>query len=235
VHPGHPTSPAAVLVVDDDPAIRKLVSTTLERCGYGVTEASDGREAVERVRADDPDLIVLDLGLPYVDGWRVLETVQVFSNAGVLVLTGLDCEASRVRGLQLGADDYVIKPFSAAELAARVEAILRRRSLPRPDRDSLYEDDLLRVDLVHQRVWVHGAEIGLTPLEFRLLAALLRKPGETITAAELAREVWHEPRAVLGGRMKVAVKSLRSRLGEAGSMIESVRGFGYRYAADAPA
>jgi two-component system phosphate regulon response regulator PhoB len=77
--------------------------------------------------------------------------------------------------------------------------------------------------------------IGLTPLEFRLLAALLRKPGETITAAELAREVWHEPRAVLGGRMKVAVKSLRSRLGEAGSMIESVRGFGYRYAADAPA
>jgi two-component system alkaline phosphatase synthesis response regulator PhoP len=172
-----------ILVVDDEPKITQLVRDYLERAGFAVRSARDGREAVMRARTDRPDLIVLDLGLPGLDGLDVTRQLRRDSSIPIIMLTARDDEADRVAGLELGADDYVSKPFSPRELVARVRAVLRRQ-LPQAEMEVL-RAGALTLDLPRMRVEVAGQPVGLTTTEFQLLAAMARQPGRIFTRSQL--------------------------------------------------
>jgi DNA-binding response OmpR family regulator len=172
-----------ILVVDDEPKITQLVRDYLERAGFSVQGARDGHEALMRARTDRPDLVVLDLGLPGLDGLDVTRQLRRDSNVPIIMLTARDDEADRVAGLELGADDYVTKPFSPRELVARVRAVLRRQ-LPDAAAETLRADDL-ELDLPRMRVTVAGRGVDLTATEFQLLAAMARQPGRIFTRAQL--------------------------------------------------
>jgi DNA-binding response OmpR family regulator len=220
------------LVADDDADLRALVRGLLERRGCRVVEASDGDEAVRRVWSERPDIVVLDVAMPRVDGWEVLARLRGTGAVPVIMLTRHTGELERVRGLRGGADDYVAKPFSPAELTARVEAVLRRSGgsdVP----DPVYADDLLRVDRAQARVHVAGDPVALTPVEFRLLCALVEEPGRLLSRDDLLERVWGAGSGVGPGQVKLYVGYLRRKLGLGadGGAIETVRGFGYRYRA----
>jgi len=172
-----------ILVVDDEPKITRLVRDYLERAGFAVRTARDGREALMRARTDRPDLVVLDLGLPQLDGLDVARQLRHDSTVPIIMLTARDDEADRVAGLELGADDYVSKPFSPRELVARVRAVLRRQ-LDAQSAEHLAAGDL-SLDLPRMRVSVAGRAVDLTTTEFQLLAALARQPGRIFTRAQL--------------------------------------------------
>jgi DNA-binding response OmpR family regulator len=172
-----------ILIVDDEPKITQLVRDYLERSGFGVVTARDGREAVMRARTDRPDLIVLDLGLPALDGLDVTRQLRRDSQVPIIMLTARDAEADRVAGLELGADDYVTKPFSPRELVARVRAVLRRQA-GEVGGEVLRAGDL-ELDVPKMRAEVSGKAIDLTTTEFQLLAALGRQPGRIFTRGQL--------------------------------------------------
>src|SRR6266542_807339 len=172
-----------ILIVDDEPKITQLVRDYLERSGFAVVTARDGREAVMRARTDRPDLIVLDLGLPDVDGLDVTRQLRRDSQVPIIMLTARDDEADRVAGLELGADDYVTKPFSPRELVARVRAVLRRQA-GEVGGEVLRAGDL-ELDVPKMRAEVAGRAIDLTTTEFQLLAALGRQPGRIFTRGQL--------------------------------------------------
>jgi DNA-binding response OmpR family regulator len=221
-------STSRVLVIDDDTDIRELVRDLLRRSGYLVAEASNGREGLRSLHSWRPDLVVLDVSMPGLDGWETLERIRDVTEVPVLMLTALARELDKVRGLKAGADDYVTKPFGRQELLARVEALLRRG---RPERagDTLpvYQDELLSVDFAQRLVRVQGREVSLTPLEFRLLSALVRHPNQILSHDQLLELVWgHE--GTSRDQVKLYVGYLRRKLGVS-EVIESVRGFGYRY------
>lgn len=220
-------------MIEDEPALRELVRLLLERAGHQVTEAADGREGVRMVFSARPDLVVLDVGLPELDGWAVLERIREMSDLPVLMLTAQATEVHKVRGLQAGADDYVTKPFGRQELVARVEALLRRAggARPREEQPDVLDDGFLSIDFAAHRVTAGGAEVELTPLEFRLLAVLARNPGQLLTHDRLLELVWNDDFGDARDRVKIYVGYLRRKLtnacGEA--PIETVRGMGYRY------
>jgi DNA-binding response OmpR family regulator len=216
-----------VLVVDDDSDIRELVRALLERAGHEVSVAPDGREGLRTFHSWRPDLVLLDVHMPALDGWQTLERIRDLSDVPVLMLTAAGGELEKVRGLKAGADDYVTKPFGRQELLARVEALLRRRGDVRTELPAPYEDALLRVDFEGRRVEAGGREVTLTPLEFRLLGALVRHPNQTLSHEQLLELVWG---TADGSRdqVKLYVGYVRRKLG-APDAIESVRGFGYRY------
>jgi DNA-binding response OmpR family regulator len=172
-----------ILIVDDEPKITQLVRDYLERSGFAVITARDGREAVMRARTDRPDLIVLDLGLPDLDGLDVTRQLRRDSQVPIIMLTARDGEADRVAGLELGADDYVTKPFSPRELVARVRAVLRRQA-GEVGGEVLRAGDL-ELDVPKMRAEVSGKAIDLTTTEFQLLAALGRQPGRIFTRGQL--------------------------------------------------
>jgi DNA-binding response OmpR family regulator len=172
-----------ILIVDDEPKITQLVRDYLERSGFAVITARDGREAVMRARTDRPDLIVLDLGLPDLDGLDVTRQLRRDSQVPIIMLTARDDEADRVAGLELGADDYVTKPFSPRELVARVRAVLRRQA-GEVGGEVLRAGDL-ELDVPKMRAEVSGKAIDLTTTEFQLLAALGRQPGRIFTRGQL--------------------------------------------------
>jgi DNA-binding response OmpR family regulator len=172
-----------ILIVDDEPKITQLVRDYLERSGFAVVSARDGREAVMRARMDRPDLIVLDLGLPDLDGLDVTRQLRRDSQVPIIMLTARDDEADRVAGLELGADDYVTKPFSPRELVARVRAVLRRQA-GEVGGEVLRAGDL-ELDIPKMRAEVLGKPIDLTTTEFQLLAALGRQPGRIFTRGQL--------------------------------------------------
>ena len=174
---------ARILVVDDEPKIVRLVRDYLEGAGFAVTVAHDGSEALMRARTERPDLVVLDLGLPGVDGLDVTRTLRRDSGPPIIMLTARDAETDKVIGLELGADDYVTKPFSPRELVARVRAVLRRRE-PREGAEVLRAGDLI-LDVPRLRVEVAGSPVELTATEFALLAALAREPGRVLTRSQL--------------------------------------------------
>jgi DNA-binding response OmpR family regulator len=174
---------ATILVVDDEPKITQLVRDYLERAGFAVVTAGDGREALMRARTEQPDLVVLDLGLPQLDGLDVTRQLRRDVDVPIIMLTARDDETDKLVGLELGADDYVTKPFSPRELVARVRAVLRRR-------DRVGTDDVLRagdlvLDVPRMRLEVAGRPIELTATEFQLLAAMARQPGRVFTRAQL--------------------------------------------------
>ncbi|MDP9309129.1 MAG: response regulator transcription factor [Actinomycetota bacterium] len=222
---------ASVLVVDDEADIRSLVRELLERAGHDVVEAGDGNEGLRAFFSSRPDLVVLDVSMPGLDGWGTLERIRELSDVPVVMLTAQAQELAKVRGLRGGADDYITKPFGRQELLARVEANLRRR---RSDTDTppTYGDGFVTVDFAQRAVEVAGTPLSLTPLEFRMLAAFVRNSNQVLSHEQLLELAWGDARNAERDQVKLYVGYLRRKLGApAGqeSPIETVRGFGYRY------
>jgi DNA-binding response OmpR family regulator len=226
---------ARVLVIDDDADIRALVAELLGRAGLSVEQAEDGRSGLRALHKTPPDLVVLDVSMPDLDGWQTLERIRDLSEVPVLMLTARGDELERVRGLQAGADDYVVKPFGRQELVARVQALLRRAGRDAAQQQEHYVDDRLTIDFAQRAVTFDGEAVALTPLEFKLLGALVRHPRQVLSRDQLLELVWGNTYGVSGDQVKLYVGYLRRKLAPkdpAGAPIETVRGFGYRYEPD---
>jgi DNA-binding response OmpR family regulator len=220
-----------VLVIEDEPDIARAIAAVLASGGLEVLTAGDGRAGLRSFHAGRPALVLLDIGLPVLDGWAVLDRIRELSDVPVLILTSRSLEADKVRGLRAGADDYVTKPFGNAELLARVEALLRRRPAAAEPAGDVYDDGLVRVTFGGREVRVADRPVSLTPIEFRLLATLVRHPNQVLSPDQLLAQAWQDPAGVGPDRVKFAVMRLRRKLGPDGAdgRIEAVRGFGYRY------
>jgi DNA-binding response OmpR family regulator len=225
-----------VLLVEDDQDITLAVSTVLGRSGFEVATAADGRDGLRAFHSQRPDIVVLDVGLPEMDGWTVLERIRELSGVPVLMLTAHGQEAEKVRGLRAGADDYLTKPFGSAEFVARVQALLRRSPAAGEPAAEVFDDGTIRMNFAAHEVAVAGEPVELTATEYRLLAVLVRHRGQVLSPVKLLELVWSDPFGIGPDRVKYSVMRLRRKLGagDADSQIEAVRGFGYRYRA-APA
>jgi two-component system phosphate regulon response regulator PhoB len=226
-----PVTEQRILVVDDEPDIVALVAYHLARAGYRVSTVSTGHDAVEAARREHPALIVLDLMLPGLSGYEVLEQLRAEASTrdiAVLMLTARREEQDRIRGLSLGADDYLTKPFSPQELVLRVGAILRRMR-PAPVADSATITlGQLEIDTAAHLVRVGGEPVELTPTEYKLLLLLAERRGRVQDRGHLLESVWEAAPDIQTRTVDMHVQRLRAKLGEAGEMIETVRGFGYR-------
>ena len=220
-----------ILVVDDDTSIRTLLRRLLTTEGYEVEEAPDGATALERLAIEPPDLLLLDIMMPDQDGLDVLQTLRRTSDLPVILLTAKDDEADRVLGFRFGADDYVVKPFSSAELAARIAAVLRRAGGGRPATSQL-DFDGLGIDLVRREVTVRGRRVDLPPREYDLLAFLASSPRHTFSRAELLDRVWKSTADPNSATLTEHIGRLRRRIEddpERPRWIHTVRGLGYRF------
>jgi two-component system, OmpR family, phosphate regulon response regulator PhoB len=221
-----------VLVVDDEADITALVAYHLAKAGYRVTTAANGRDALHAAQEERPDLVVLDLMLPGASGYDVLAELrrrQETKDVGVILLTARKEEADRIKGLSLGADDYLPKPFSPQELVLRVGAVLRRLAAPAVATGGVLTAGSLMVDKGAHRVTVDGAEIELTVTEFKLLTTLLEREGRVQSRAQLLESVWQAQPDIQTRTVDMHVQRLRQKLGKAGDAIETVRGAGYRF------
>lgn len=228
---------ATILVIDDSAPLRAMLETVLRRAGHRVLTAADGEEGLRVFQQSRPDLVVLDLHMRGLDGWETLDRLRAISERPVLMLTAAGDERSRVRGLLRGADDYVVKPASPAELQARVVALLRRaRRGDGSPGAAMYDDGLIQVDLSARTARVAGQELALTPLEYRLLAAFVRNPGVTLSKERLLQDVWNAHADGPADHVKQYVGYLRRKLAALtdAEPIETVRGFGYRWTRSAP-
>jgi two-component system phosphate regulon response regulator PhoB len=220
-----------VLVVDDEPDIVALVAYHLAKAGYRVSTAATGKDALEISRRERPALIVLDMMLPGLSGFDVLEQLRgddTMRDVAVLMLTARRDEPDRIRGLSLGADDYLTKPFSAQELVLRVGAILRRVTAGAAAAADILDFGALRIDRSAHRVSVDGVEVELTPTEFKLLMMLADRRGRVQGRAHLLETVWEAAPDIQTRTVDMHIQRLRTKLGAAGDLIETVRGFGYR-------
>ena len=228
-----------ILVVDDEPKIVALARDYLEHAGYAVISAGDGRNALDAIRRRHPDLVVLDLGLPAVDGMEVTREVRRTSDVPIVMLTARDDEIDKVLGLEMGADDYITKPFRPRELVARVKAVLRRtdREMAPGNGDSIRVRDVT-LDVPRMRVDVAGRAVDLTPTEFQLLATLARQPGRIFTRAQLLDAIHGVAFESYERAIDSHVKNLRRKVEpdpRAPRYVETVYGVGYRFADEAEA
>jgi DNA-binding response OmpR family regulator len=223
-----------VLIVEDEKRIVDLIRLYLEREGYAISVASDGMEALSLFREHRPDLVILDLMLPGIDGLEVCRKIRQISTVPIIILTAKGEETDKVVGLSIGADDYVTKPFSPKELLARIRAILRRARLWQATDEELLGDDRLKVNTATRQVWLNGKEITLTALEFDLLATLTASPGRVFSREQLLNLVWGvdyvgDPRVV-----DVHIGNIRKKIEENPSspeLIKTVRDVGYKFEA----
>jgi len=223
-----------VLIVEDEKRIVDLIRLYLEREGYAISVASDGMEALSLFREHRPDLVILDLMLPGIDGLEVCRKIRQISTVPIIILTAKGEETDKVVGLSIGADDYVTKPFSPKELLARIRAILRRVRLWQATDEELLGDDRLKVNTATRQVWLNGKEITLTALEFDLLATLTASPGRVFSREQLLNLVWGvdyvgDPRVV-----DVHIGNIRKKIEENPSspeLIKTVRDVGYKFEA----
>lgn len=223
-----------ILVIEDESDIAALIAYQLTHAGFQVRTASNGREALRVLDADPPDLIVLDIMLPEISGTDLLKTLRSrkeTERTPVILLTALREEEDRVRGFELGADDYVSKPFSPKELVLRVRAVLRRAKPSDGERGPgrRLRAGPITVDIDAHRVTVNDEEVQLTPTEFRLLEVLMERRGRTQSRSALLEAVWETTVDIETRTVDMHMGRLRSKLGEAGALIETVRGFGYRF------
>jgi DNA-binding response OmpR family regulator len=224
-------SRARILVVDDEADIRELLRELLGRAGYDVAVAEDGRAGLRALFAERPELVILDVNMPGLDGWQTLERIRDVSEVPVLMLTARAGELEKVRGLTRGADDYVTKPFGRQELLARIQALLRRTP-GRAGSLETYADEVLSIDFAQRSVSVGDREVSLTPLEFKLLSAFVRHPNQVLSREQLLDLVWGDAFGVSGDQVKLYVGYLRRKLSPDApedAPVETVRGFGYRY------
>ena len=215
-----------ILVVDDERSIRRLLRMYLTDAGYTVAEAPDGEAAVDQVRMGGIDLVLLDLMLPGMDGYEVCRRIREIGSIPVIMVTARTDEANRITGLELGADDYVVKPFSPVEVVARVKAVLRRVGAP-PDPNRVLRAGSAQLEPLSRRATVNGEEVDLTRLEFDLLAELAAHPRVVYTRERLLEKVWGYQSPVGGKTVDVHVANLRKKLGEDIGIV-AVRGVGYR-------
>jgi DNA-binding response OmpR family regulator len=218
--------------MEDDEDVCALVVELLERAGYGVRSAGDGRSGLRLFHELRPDLVVLDVSMPELDGFQTLERIRDLSDAPVLMLTAHNSELERVRGLKAGADDYLGKPFGRQELVARVEALLRRTRGRREQEQERYGDDFLEIDFARRSVTAGGEQVSLTPLEFRLLGTLVRHPDQVLSSEQLLDQAWGDAAGRSADQVKLYISYVRRKLSTASgetAPIETVRGFGYRY------
>lgn len=222
-----------VLVVDDEPTVREVVVSYLRRDGHDVAEAADGTTALELLEAEPPDLVVLDMMLPGVNGLDILRRVRATSNIPVIMLTARAEESDRVAGLELGADDYVVKPFSPRELAARVNGVLRRSAGRETNTPHALEFDGLFVDPLSREVKLHDKIVELTPKEFDVLAFLASSPRQVFSRAQLLEQVWQSsPEWQDPATVTVHVRRIRNKIEadpEKPRWISTVWGVGYRF------
>ena len=217
-------------MIEDEADIRLTLSVLLRRAGLQVLEAADGRSGLRLLHERQPDCVIVDIGLPDIDGWQVLGRIRDVTDVPVMILTARHLEAEKVRGLQAGADDYLTKPFGNLELIARVRALLRRAHSTEPV--DVYVDELLVVDPASHRVAVEGREVELTAIEFRLLHGLIRSAPQVLSPVQLLEMAWSDPTGTGPERVKYVVHRLRRKMGfvnAEASPIRAVRGVGYTY------
>lgn len=218
-----------ILVVEDDPRISDVLEYALKADGYEVETAQRGREAVEIARQSAPGLIVLDVGLPDLDGFEVCRRVRKSSDVPVIFLTSRGDEVDRVVGLEIGGDDYMIKPFSPRELLARIKAIRRRNERREPPKEPgrQLQYGPITIDPEKFRIQCQGREIALTAQEFKLLELLVRHPGRVFTREQVLDRAWGDDGLVADRTIDVHIRSLRRKFGDL-DFIETIRGVGYR-------
>lgn len=229
-----PTGPRLILVVDDEPRMIRFIRMNLELEGYRVVEANNGLEALDQVRKHMPDLVIMDVMMPKLDGFEALRLLREISTVPVILLTVKGDEEDRVLGLELGADDYVTKPFSPRELVSRVNAVLRRADWPSPaPRAVLKIDDRLSVDFNRHQVVVDGERIDLRPTEYRLLSHLIQNAGWVVPHETLLAKVWGYEYRDETHYLRLYINYLRKKIEEDPSnpvYILTERGVGYRFA-----
>ena len=232
---GEMADATTILLVDDEDSVQKLLTYPLERDGFRVVAARDGEEALERFAERTYDLVVLDLMLPKLDGLEVCKRLRASSSVPIIMLTARDDELDKVLGLELGADDYITKPFSIREFRSRVRALLRRATAPRPaesDGQEVIEEGEVRIDIARRTVTVRGADVQLTFVEFELLRTLAAAPGRVFSRRQLLERLrggadYREPRTI-----DVHVRHLREKIERdprEPELILTVRGVGYRF------
>jgi len=225
-----------ILIVEDDPNTAALVATYLEREGFATRSVHDGAEALELARRLHPSFVILDLMLPGIDGWEICRALRRDSDVPLLILTAREEEIDRVLGLSLGADDYVVKPFSPRELVERVKAILRRTRPPVKE-GTLLVQGALHLDPLRHLVTLEGRPVELTGVEYKLLQALMSAPGRVFSREELLGRIYDHGEAVIDRVVDVHIGHLRQKLGDdpgAPRFILTVRGFGYRLSEGTP-
>jgi two-component system KDP operon response regulator KdpE len=203
---------ATILLIEDEPEIRRFLRTTLPAHGFRLYEASTGRDGLTEALARNPDLILLDLGLPDLEGSEVIRQVRAWTTTPIIVLSARDQEQVKVAALDLGADDYVTKPFGVNELLARMRAALRHASRPADGGESVFALGDLTVDLGRRQVLVSGKEVHLTPIEYKLLTTLIRHAGKVLTHRQLLKEVWGPLHEEEGHYLRVYMRQLRNKL-----------------------
>lgn len=221
-----------ILIVEDDRNTAALIATYLEREGFATRTVTDGAEALAQVRRQPPGFVILDVMLPRVDGWEICRELRKISEVPILMLTAREEEVDRVLGLSLGADDYVVKPFSPRELVERVKAILRRTG-SRPSSDRRFRHGELELDADQRRVRLAGKTVELTAVEYKLLQALISAPGRVFTRDDLLGRIYDHNETVVDRVIDVHIGHLRQKLGDDPGnpqFILTVRGFGYRFA-----
>ena len=224
------SSSPKVLVIDDEPHIRRLLRTTFDRASYQVSEAASAREALEALAADDPDVVLLDLGLPDRDGLELVPIIRKRSNATLLVVSARDATDQKVTALDLGADDYVTKPFDTDELLARVRAALRHRMTAQGAQTSVVVKDV-EIDLINRRVLKAGEDVRLTPKEYGVVAELAKFPGRVITHEQLLKSVWANDYERHIEYLRVVIRNIRQKIESdlsRPSIIVNELGVGYR-------
>lgn len=222
----------AILIVEDDREIAQLVRDYLDRAGYRTSVAQDGDAALIAARNGRPDLIVLDLGLPKRDGLDVIREIRTFARMPIVILTARGEETDRIVGLELGADDYIVKPFSPREVVARVRAVLRRTGAPE-DEGQLLRRGAMEIDVPRMRVSVDGAPIELTATEFQLLATMARRPGQVFTRGQLLDAVRGDAFEGYERAIDAHIKNIRRKIepdSAKPAYIQTVYGVGYRFA-----
>mgnify|MGYP006281229169 CR=1 FL=1 len=220
-----------IAIIEDEPDILELVAVNLEKANYKVTKFNEGHSFLKSLQNKIPDLLILDLMLPDIDGIEICKKIksdESLKNIAVIMLTAKSEEVDKVLGLEIGADDYVTKPFSPRELVARVKAVLRRSKDTVKDGKIIQINDLLKIDLDRYEVYVKGDKINLTSTEYRLLKLLAQKSGWVYSRNQLLDYLWGNDKIVLDRTIDVHIKNLREKLGPAKNLIKNIRGIGYK-------
>jgi two-component system KDP operon response regulator KdpE len=220
-----------ILIIDDEPQIRRFLTISLESQGYQLSEADTGRRGLEQIALEQPDLIILDLGLPDIDGQQVLRELRTFCETPVIVLSVRNSEREKVEALDNGCNDYVEKPFGVKELLARIRAVLRSTS-GKEQAPMGYDDGHLNVDLPSRTVSVDGERIRFSPREYELLLELIQHPGQILTQQYLLRKYWGDSHIEDSHYLRIFIRQIRNKLGDdptRPAYIETDAGVGYRF------